>query len=158
MEIQKENRGVGRVEHPDNERNFGNALVKIKSTFQNNMQIKSEFLDAKMRVFSTAKTTYETKYLSAVQSAMTNFYMIKVKYQKVDSEEVSEREIEPTAIFSFDQKWLLIAWCHLRNDFRTFRLDRIIEYKLLNKKFGDRNFDFRKHYQDHPYEVESPLI
>lgn len=132
--------------------NFGNALVKIKSTFQSNMQTKSELLNAKMHVFSTSKISVQNNSLSSLQLAMTNFYMVKIKYQKVNSEELSEREIEPAAIYSYDEKWVVIAWCHLRDAYRTFRLDRILELKLLNKKFEDRKFDLRKYFMDCPDE------
>lgn len=131
---------------------FGQALVKIKSTFQSNMQTKSELLDAKMHVISTAKTALQNSSLSAIQLAMTNFYFVKITYQKVNTEERSEREIEPAAIYGFEEKWIVIAWCHLRNDYRNFRLDRILEYKVLNKKFADRKFDLRKYFASCPDE------
>lgn len=132
--------------------NFANALVKIKSTFQSNMQTRSELLDAKMHVFSSSKVAILNNSLSALQSAMTNFYMIKIKYQKVNSEELSDREIEPAAMYCYDEKWIVIAWCHLRDDYRSFRLDRILEYKLLNRKFEDRKFDLRKYFMSCPDE------
>ncbi len=136
--------------------NFGNALVKIKSTFQSNMQTKSELLDAKMLVFSTSKTTIESNALSALQSAMTNFYMLEIKYQKVHTGEISEREIEPAAIYCIDEIWIVIAWCHLRNQYRNFRIDKVLEYNLLNKKFEDRKFDLRKYFMDCPEEFSNP--
>lgn len=136
--------------------NFESALLKIKSTFKSNMQTKGEFLDAKMLVFSTSKTTIESNALSTLQMAMTNFNMVKIKYQKINSEEVSEREIEPAAIYSYDEIWIVIAWCHLRDDYRTFRVDRILEYKLLNKKFEDRKFEFRNYFTITPDEFMNP--
>ncbi len=131
---------------------FGNALVKIKSTFKSNMQTKIELLDAKMHVFSTSKQKLESNSLSAIQLAITNFYMIKIKYQKLNSDEQSEREIEPAAVYSIDDKWIVIAWCHLRNDYRNFRLDRILDFRVLNRQFEDRKFDLRKYFMDCPDE------
>lgn len=131
---------------------FGNALVKIKSTFQSDMQTKSELLDAKMHVFSTAKSNIESNSLSAIQLAMTNFYRVKIKYHKGNNVEISDREIEPAAMYCYDEKWIVIAWCLLRNDYRSFRLDRVLEYKLLNKKFEDRKFNLRKYFMSCPDE------
>lgn len=136
--------------------NYGNALTKIKSTFQSNMQTKSELLDAKMYVFSTSESIMQSNLLSTIQLAMTNMHMVKIKYQRLNSEVVSEREIEPTAMYSYDEKWILIAWCHLRNEYRTFRLDRILDYKLLNKKFEDRKFEFKNYFTPRPNQ-KSPL-
>jgi len=129
--------------------NFGTALTKIKSTFQSNLQIKSELLDAKMLVLSTAKKAVQSTSLSTIQLAMTNFYMVKIKYQRGD-EELSEREIEPAAIYGYDNLWIVIAWCHLRNDYRNFRLDRMLEFTLLNKRFDDRQFDIQKYFASCP--------
>lgn len=136
--------------------NFGNALEKIKATFRRNLQTKSELLDARMHVFSSRNESFHSTALSTMQLAMTDFRMVKMKYQKLDSEEVSEREIEPTAIYSYDEKWIVIAWCHLRDAYRTFRLDRILEYKLLEKKFEDRKFEFFTYFEEEPYEKQTP--
>lgn len=136
--------------------NFGNALLKIKSTFKSNMQTKSELLDAKMAVFSTSKTIKQNNALSTLQLAMTNFYLVNMKYQKIHTGEISERDIEPAAIYSYDEIWVVIAWCHLRDDYRTFRVDRILEYKLLNKKFEDRKFEFSTYFKECPDEKMDP--
>ena len=93
-------------------------------------------------IFSGTNQSFQSNALSTLQLAMTNFFMMKIKYQKLDSLEISEREIEPAALYSYDEKWIVIGWCHLRNDYRTFRLDRILEFKLLEKKFEDRKFHF----------------
>jgi predicted DNA-binding transcriptional regulator YafY len=33
--------------------------------------------------------------------------------------------------------WTLSAWCERRNDFRTFRIDRVIKLKPLEERFRD---------------------
>jgi len=107
-------------------------------------------------LFATRDNTYQSSSLSALQLAMTNMYMVKINYQKLNSESITEREIEPTAMYSYDEKWIVIGWCHLRNDYRTFRLDRITDYKLLNRKFEDRKFEFRKYFTERPNENQTP--
>ncbi|MEN8957063.1 MAG: WYL domain-containing protein [Flavobacteriales bacterium] len=42
---------------------------------------------------------------------------------------------------------MLIAWCHLRNDYRAFRIDRIQHFKILNEKFEDRKFTIEKYFE-----------
>lgn len=37
----------------------------------------------------------------------------------------SERIVRPLGLFFWGKVWTLVAWCELRNDFRTFRVDRI---------------------------------
>lgn len=47
------------------------------------------------------------------------------------------RTVRPLAMAFFGPVWLLVAWCELRADFRTFRIDRIRELTELDLVFED---------------------
>ena len=47
----------------------------------------------------------------------------------------SERTVRPLSLAFFGPVWLLAAWCELRNDFRTFRLDRIEKFSVTSDRF-----------------------
>lgn len=47
----------------------------------------------------------------------------------------SERCVRPLALTFYGPVWLLLAWCELRDDFRTFRLDRIRGAWILTETF-----------------------
>jgi predicted DNA-binding transcriptional regulator YafY len=49
----------------------------------------------------------------------------------------SQRRVRPLGVFFWDAVWTLAAWCELRNDFRSFRVDRIIEVTVLDERFRD---------------------
>jgi predicted DNA-binding transcriptional regulator YafY len=49
---------------------------------------------------------------------------LDVEYGDVESN-ISHRMIWPLALYFFGGTWLIAAWCELRQDFRSFRLDRI---------------------------------
>ena len=55
------------------------------------------------------------------------------------NEKQSERTIRPLALTSFSPVWLLTGWCELRQDFRNFRIDRISQFRQLDKRFKDEN-------------------
>jgi predicted DNA-binding transcriptional regulator YafY len=42
---------------------------------------------------------------------------------------------------------LLVAWCELRQDFRHFRTDRMIEAEALNESIGLRQGELRRRWQ-----------
>ena len=50
---------------------------------------------------------------------------------------VTERTVRPLALAFFGYTWMLTAWCELRNDFRSFRLDRVEKLDLLAERFTD---------------------
>jgi predicted DNA-binding transcriptional regulator YafY len=49
----------------------------------------------------------------------------------------TERCVWPLGLFFWGRVWTLGAWCELREDFRSFRLDRMQNLKLAGAQFPD---------------------
>ena len=130
---------------------FNEALTKIKSVFRTSIQEKSELLSDKIQVFNWDYEDISSNALPEIQLAITNFSFIEINYQKANDPTISFRKIEPVAMYSTNNKWILIAWCHLRNEFRAFRIDRIKHFKILPEKFEDRNFSLQDHFANEVY-------
>jgi len=130
---------------------FNEAMIKIKSVFRTSIQEKSELLSNKIFVFNYAKEPLDSNALSELQLAITNFNLVEINYQKLNDINISFRTIEPYAIFATENKWILMAWCHLRDDYRAFRIDRIQHFKILSDTFEDRQFNLRDYFRSSPY-------
>ncbi|MEZ4570558.1 MAG: WYL domain-containing protein [Thermomicrobiales bacterium] len=50
--------------------------------------------------------------------------------------EESRREIDPYGLVYLMQRWYLVGYCHLRDDLRMFRLDRIAHCRTLETTFA----------------------
>lgn len=60
----------------------------------------------------------------------------------------TERTLLPLGITCFDSVWLLSSWCMLRDDFRDFRVDRIIALEKDGTTFKDiRGRTFKDYLQ-----------
>lgn len=125
---------------------FNEALTKIKSVFRTSVQEKSELLSDKIYIFNWPYEELSSDVLSEIQLAITNFNFVEINYQKVNESTISLRKIEPCAMYSTNNKWILVAWCHLRNDLRAFRIDRIQNFKILQEKFQDRKFRLQDYF------------
>ncbi|MFK7758091.1 MAG: helix-turn-helix transcriptional regulator [Flavobacteriales bacterium] len=121
-------------------RDFNSTLTKIKSVFRGALQSQSEMLNRKIHIFKESTLEDKSNSLSAIQLAITNFQLLQIAYQAKDAKP-TERLIEPLAIYSMEEKWIVIAWCRLRKDYRSFRLDRIKNFQILKENFDDRKFD-----------------
>ena len=51
--------------------------------------------------------------------------------------QASERTVRPLGSFFWGQVWTLAAWCEHRQDFRSFRVDRIASITVLDQRFRD---------------------
>ncbi len=129
--------------------NFENLLTKIKSVFKSTLQSQSEVLNSKMLVFKNNSPELKSKSLSSLQMGIVNHRVTEINYEKTAGESTL-RQIEPVAIYCYNEKWIVVAWCRLRNDYRAFRLDKIKQFKLVEEKFEDRNFDIRKYFLSCP--------
>jgi predicted DNA-binding transcriptional regulator YafY len=63
---------------------------------------------------------------------------IRVDYLDGDGAATTRRLIWPIRVGYLDTVRLLIAWCELRDDFRTFRTDRISAAEFLDERHGQR--------------------
>lgn len=62
----------------------------------------------------------------------------KVRFEYVDaSGQATARTVRPVCMTFWGSTWLASAWCELREDFRSFRPDRMGEVELLETTFED---------------------
>ncbi len=74
--------------------------------------------------------------MTQLRKAIDQRLMVRMTYVREDSER-SERVVWPLGLVFWGTKWTLGAWCELRGEFRTFRLDRIQSVDLLLSQFPD---------------------
>jgi len=74
--------------------------------------------------------------LQTLREAVQSRNKLRLAYRDV-SGDASERTVRPLGCFYWGKVWTLSAWCERRNDFRTFRIDRVIKLKALDDRFRD---------------------
>lgn len=73
--------------------------------------------------------------LGELRQAIHQRRKVFVRYRD-EKGNASERQLRPLALAFYPPTWLLSAWCELRRDFRTFRLDRCDELELRAEIFA----------------------
>jgi predicted DNA-binding transcriptional regulator YafY len=76
-------------------------------------------------------------HLEAINRAISQYKRIEITYRTLYSDEETTRKVDPYYL-SFEPGegfWSLRGYCHLRDDFRTFVLDRIISLRSLDEHF-----------------------
>ena len=72
--------------------------------------------------------------LDLLHHACTTRTLLRLTYTREDGQS-SNRTLRPLALYFWSGVWTLVAWCDLRSDFRSFRLDRITAATLLPETF-----------------------
>lgn len=115
-------------------KNYLEAIDKIKAVLGHTIKDKANLLAERTRFSQNLNNEKNSNNLSDLQFALTNFYVTKIDYSN-EANKASSRLIEPFALLSTQENWLLVAWCRLRKEFRYFRLDRIKKLDILTEKF-----------------------
>ena len=83
--------------------------------------------------------------LDHLHHACLHHHAIGFRYTREDGA-ASQREARPLALAFWSGVWTLAAWCELRNDFRTFRIDRMDQLTLAAAPFTPRRGQSLKDY------------
>lgn len=106
------------------QKHYISALNKVKNVMKTGQKEQLEFLNDNIKFQVPDRLNNDFEYLSAIQNAITNKSMLAVDYQKENGEH-SCRQIEPIGLIFYAFSWHVMAWCHLRHEYRDFRVSRI---------------------------------
>ena len=74
---------------------------------------------------------------------------VLMEYFVVSRNELTRRTIDPLGLVYYTDHWNLIAYDHLRDDIRNFRLDQIHSMRVLMERFErPEGFDLEKHLDE----------
>jgi len=106
----------------------GNALRKIEAVLPEGLDDPGEAL------FAPSVRAYPVRLVGLLRRAVMEHRKARFAYQREDGEG-SVRTVWPLGLFYWGAVWTLVSWCELRNDFRSFRLDRISDAEVTEEPF-----------------------
>jgi predicted DNA-binding transcriptional regulator YafY len=83
---------------------------------------------------------------SRLRFAIREGLKLRLRYRS-EAGEVTERTVWPIILGYAETNGLLVAWCELRQDFRHFRTDRVIQAQVLDETTGVRKGELRRRWQ-----------
>lgn len=116
------------------------------------------FLDRIQEIFQMEIRPYKDyakfgKIINRINQAAMECRRIELVYRPLKSKRDTFRKIDPYKIRFFEGTIYVIAFCHLRNEIRTFVLDRIKLLRLTDETFKPpENFDLNE-YIKHSFKV-----
>ena len=80
----------------------------------------------------------ERRLLDRMHAACLSRNTLRFNYTRLDGTRSEGRTVRPLALYCWSGTWTLTAWCEMRDDFRTFRLDHIDAFEVLDRTFEQR--------------------
>ena len=107
------------------------AVAKIASVLPGGL--RDGFLDAPLYAPPPGVLPADRIELVRLREALRSGYKVEILYQ-VPGRAPERRVIWPIVLAFFERARVLAAWCELRNDFRNFRTDRMLEMTVLEAR------------------------
>ncbi|MBA4852848.1 YafY family protein [Emticicia sp. BO119] len=117
-------------------KHYSSALNKVKSVLRTSQKEKIELLTDNIRLQVPQRLNNDFEYLSTIQNAIIARNILDIEYIN-NKEEVSRRQVEAIGLVFYAFSWHMIAWCHLRKEYRDFKVSRI-------RSISDMGVSFRK--------------
>jgi predicted DNA-binding transcriptional regulator YafY len=114
--------------------NYNAALDKVKAVMRHSDKEKMDFLQEHTRFQTMRGFSLDFDHLSQLQEAISSKQIIELQYKNT-KEEISNRKVEPIGLIFYAYNWHLAAWCYKRNDYRDFRVSRILKVKNTEQHF-----------------------
>lgn len=120
------------------------AISKLSKYSNQKQEIKIKQHLTCLEVISRISSLSMEPFLKELEQAVADGYAVKILYHKNGKEQSKYRLVDPYRIIYWNNKWYVIGFCHLRNDIRSFRVDRIESLMLTENRFNrPENFSAR---------------
>ncbi len=117
------------------------ALAKVSRVLPLHARERLNAMSSHLFFFSPHQETRpDVSLVIHLSEAIGQQQRIAIEYHS-HQDQVTHRKVEPYSIVGWNGHWYLVAYCCLRQDYRTFRLDRIQQLELLAEPF-ERAEDF----------------
>jgi len=117
------------------QKHYTNGMNKVKAVLRSSQKENIESLSENIRLQISPSIRPDFEYLSIIQQAISTKTTLEIDY-KNNIEEVSKRMTEPIGLVYYAFSWHLIAWCHLRKDYRDFKVARILKLRNTGSLFS----------------------
>jgi predicted DNA-binding transcriptional regulator YafY len=136
------------------------AMYKIRAILKSTEKNLLEDMDSGIEVLkSHSQLRVDNKdHIQPLLTSIAQKRILTLDYFASHSQEHTKRDVEPIGIFYKDSYWHLIAFCHLRNDYRDFRIDRINHVLVTDKTFNSKHPTLKAYIAQTAKEQELDMV
>lgn len=108
------------------------ALVKIGAVLPDTERARIERTEIHSPKWVVSDTDRQT--IDALERAIEERKVLTLDYRN-EAGDSSARDVRPLGLWFWGRVWTLVAWCEMREDFRTFRIDRVVSLACSGRTF-----------------------
>jgi predicted DNA-binding transcriptional regulator YafY len=118
------------------------ALVKLEQVLPAHLRRRVGALGSATLTLPVAGPTVDPQHLSVIAAACRDSECLRFGYRSRTGSD-SRREVEPHSVVNRGRRWYLVAWDRGREDWRSFRIDRLARPASTGVRFTPRKLPAR---------------
>ena len=92
----------------------------------------TEEIHKRIRIIGVASRVVGLEHFAVVGSALLRRKRLIISYFVRARDEITEREVSPQRLVHYRENWYLDAWCHVRNELRSFAIDAVRRAEIVD--------------------------
>jgi predicted DNA-binding transcriptional regulator YafY len=113
------------------------ALVKLEQVLPSALRRRVNAIGSATATLPADGATIDPEYLTAIAGACRDRERLRFRYRSREGVD-SRRLVEPHSLVNLGRRWYLVAWDCDREDWRTFRVDRLERPAPAGRRFTPR--------------------
>src|SRR3954452_8936438 len=113
------------------------ALVKLEQVLPAHLRRRVAALGSATSTLPASGPTVDPQHLTIIAAACRDSERVRFGYVRRDGT-ASRRVVEPHSVVNLGRRWYLVAWDREREDWRTFRVDRLSRPASTGVRFTAR--------------------
>jgi predicted DNA-binding transcriptional regulator YafY len=131
------------------ERPLLSAFKKMAASLPDTISLNLADWEQTISFRTSAEPILNLETFDTLAKATAQRRQLQLTYRKPGRRETELRLVDPYHLANINGEWFLFAWCHLRQDIRTFVPARIQAVKLTGKSFvRPQKFSLQKRLRD----------
>ena len=94
--------------------------------------LASQDVARRIRILNVGKRVVTAQSFEVVAAATMARKRLRISHFSRQNGKTTEREVSPQRLVHYRDNWYLDAWCHLREDVRSFSIDAITQIKVID--------------------------
>ncbi|HHY68289.1 MAG TPA: transcriptional regulator [Alicyclobacillus sp.] len=132
------------------------AYQKVMAAHAKEKKVNQEFLERVgdvVRLGNPAWAPETPNVFPELLQAVIHRRPVKALYHSQSRDQTGWRRIDPYYLIPREHRFYVIGYCHTRKEFRTFRVSRFLELRVLDGEYEKRPFDLNE-YMKYTWSIE----
>jgi predicted DNA-binding transcriptional regulator YafY len=113
------------------------ALVKLEQVLPAHLRRRVAAIGSATIAAPVSGPTVDPQHLTTIAAACRDSECLRFEYRRRDGS-ATRREVEPHSLVNLGRRWYVVGWDRGREDWRTFRIDRLTRPAATGVRFTAR--------------------